>query len=91
MKEVVLIVALRVVPLLAGDVSAVLIGKIVWFSCSPVGVIRPLVTLLPSPVTCPTQNRSIIINNINKILSEMSRNANGNVLSSTYHIYFIHI
>ena len=56
MEEVVLVVALRVVPHLAGDVGAVLVGKIVWFSLSPVGVVRPQVTLLPPPVTFTAQN-----------------------------------
>ena len=51
LQEVVLGAALRVVPQLARDVGAVLIEHIVWFSLSPVGVVRPLVTLLPPPVT----------------------------------------
>ena len=56
MEEVVLVVALRVVPHLAGDVGAVLVEDVVRFPCRPVGVLGPVVTLLPPPVTFTAQN-----------------------------------
>ena len=61
LEEVVLVAALGVVPLLGGDVGAVLVEDVVRFSCSPVGVLGPVVTLLPPPVTftyyrCPYQH-----------------------------------
>ena len=56
LEEIVLRATLGVVPLLVRNVSAVLIENIVRLSCCPVGILRPLVTLLPPPVTFSREN-----------------------------------
>ena len=57
LQEVVLVAALGVVPLLGGDVGTVLIQYVVRLARGPVGVLRLVMTLLPSPLSFRIEQR----------------------------------